>query len=101
MIHQQAGTPFTPGAYHTWTLKVDRTSHQETLTWYLDGSQFFQVTQAQVASSDQWDRLAHKPFFPLLNVAVGGDMPGPPNAQTLGGIESGMQVSYVAFYKSR
>jgi beta-glucanase (GH16 family) len=100
MIHQQAGTPFARGAYHTWAIKVDRTSPQEKLTWYLDGQQFFQVAQAQVPNADQWDRLAHKPFFPLLNVAVGGDLPGMPNAQTLGGVESGMQVCYVAFYQS-
>ena len=100
MIHQPGGTRFAPGAYHTWAIKVDRTQPQETLTWYLDGSQFFQVTQAQVQDADQWDSLAHKPFFPLLNVAIGGDLPGMPNAQTLDGMESGMQVSYVAFYKS-
>jgi beta-glucanase (GH16 family) len=100
MIHQQVGTRFTVGAYHTWAIKVDRTSQQETLTWYLDGNQFFQTTEAQVNDADQWDSLAHKPFFPLLNVAVGGDLPGMPNDQTLGGMESGMQVSYVAFYKS-
>lgn len=100
MIHQQVGTKFAPGAYHTWAIKVDRTSPQETLAWYLDGHQFFQVKQAQMPDADQWDRLAHKPFFPLLNVAVGGDMPGMPNDHTLGGMESGMQVSYVAFYKS-
>jgi beta-glucanase (GH16 family) len=100
MIHQQVGTSFTAGAYHTWSIKVDRTSQQETLTWYLDGNQFFQVTEAQVNDTTQWDSLAHDPFFPILNVAVGGDLPGMPNGQTLGGIESGMQVSYVAFYKS-
>jgi beta-glucanase (GH16 family) len=100
MIHQQVGTRFEPGVYHTWTIKVDRISQVETLTWCLDGNQFFQVTEAQVPDADQWDRLAHKPFFPLLNVAVGGDLPGIPNDQTLGGLESGMKVSYVAFYKS-
>ena len=100
MIHQPGGTSFAAGAYHTWAIKVDRTVSQETLTWYLDGNQFFQVTEAQVNDADQWDSLAHKPFFPLLNVAVGGTLPGPPNNQTLGGMESGMQVGYVAFYKS-
>jgi beta-glucanase (GH16 family) len=100
MIHQQLGTSFTAGFYHTWGIKVDRTSQQETLTWYLDGNQFFQVTEAQVNDAAQWDDLVHKPFFPILNVAIGGDLPGMPNSQTLGGIESGMQVSYVAVYKS-
>lgn len=99
-IHQQNGTQFAPGVYHTWAIKVDRTTQGETLTWYLDGSQFFQANEAQVNDPVRWDALAHKPFFPLLNVAVGGDFPGAPNDQTLGGLESGMQVSYVAFYKS-
>jgi beta-glucanase (GH16 family) len=100
MKHQSVGTKFAAGAYHTWRIMVDRTSQEETLTWYLDGNQFFQVTAAQVQDADQWGSLAHKPFFPLLNVAVGGNLPGMPNDQTLGGLESGMQVSYVAFYKS-
>jgi beta-glucanase (GH16 family) len=100
MIHPQVGTPFAPGAYHVWAIKVDRTSQEETLMWYLDGNQFFQVTQAQIPDADQWDRLSHQTFFSLLNVAIGGDLPGMPNDQTLGGLESGMQVSYVAFYKS-
>ena len=101
MIHQPGGTRFAPGAYHIWAIKVDRTLQQEALTWYLDGNQFFQVTKAEVHDADHWDRLAHKPFFPLLNVAIGGDLPGMPNHQTLGGLRSGMQVSYVAFYKSK
>lgn len=48
----------------------------------------------------QWEDVARREFFPILNVAVGGDYPGPPNDQTADGLESGMAVRYVGVYKS-
>ena len=103
--HQQfgGGVNFTGGNYHIWALKVDRRGasfRDEKLTWYLDNHPFFEVTGAQIGTAEQWSDVAHKPFYPLLNVAVGGDYPGNPNAQTLDGFDSGMQVKYVAVYKS-
>lgn len=94
---------FTRNDYHTWALKVDLTAgtiEGQKLTWLLDGNPFFEVTGATVNNGEQWDDVAHKPFFPILNVAVGGDYPRPPNNQTVGGFESGMQVKYVGIYKS-
>lgn len=47
-----------------------------------------------------WGRVAHKSFFPILNVAVGSNFPGGgyPYEHTTTGLGSGMQVKYVAFY---
>ena len=94
---------FNRNDYHTWAVKVDRTAdsfQNEKLTWLLDGNPFFEVTGATVNNADQWDDIAHKDYFAILNVAVGGNYPGYPNDQTLGGIESGLQVRYVGVYKS-
>lgn len=103
--HQMFGgkVDFTGGDYHTWALQVDRRGvsfQNEKLTWYLDDRPFFEITGAQIGTAEQWSDVAHKPFYPLLNVAVGGDFPGNPNDQTRDGFESGLQVKYVAFYKS-
>lgn len=92
--------------FHTWALKVDRTPaniREEKLTWYLDGNPFFEVSPGALGNPDgsvQWEDVAHREFFPILNVAVGGDFPGMPNGQTADGLESGMAVRYVAVYKS-
>ncbi|KAF2966793.1 hypothetical protein GQX73_g6771 [Xylaria multiplex] len=47
-----------------------------------------------------WNSLATTPLYIILNVAVGGDWPGAPNANTLGSWGSEMEVAYVAQYQS-
>lgn len=94
---------FNHNDYHTWALKVDRTPgnfQDEKLTWSVDGNPFFEIPGARVGDAEQWDDVAHKGFFPIMNIAVGGDYPGQPNDQTVGGFQSGMHVKYVAVYKS-
>ncbi|MFC6080110.1 ricin-type beta-trefoil lectin domain protein [Sphaerisporangium aureirubrum] len=49
------------------------------IIWYLDGSEFFRVTPANIRGN-QW--VYDHPFFMILNVAVGGNWPGPPNSST-------------------
>ncbi|MEO3808022.1 family 16 glycosylhydrolase [Sphaerisporangium sp. B11E5] len=49
------------------------------IVWYLDGSEFFRVTPANIRGN-QW--VYDHPFFMILNVAVGGNWPGPPNSST-------------------
>lgn len=94
---------FNRNEYHTWTIEVDRTADTfqgEKLKWSLDGNAFFEITGATVNNGEQWDDVAHKAFFPIMNLAVGGDYPGLPNSQTVGGFQSGMHVKYVGVYKS-
>lgn len=101
---------FDPTDFHTWALKWDRTPstwQQETVTWYLDGKPFKTLSGSDMAKAspktggaEQWEEIAHKPFFPLLNVAVGGDYGGLTDENTEGGIGSGMSVKYVAVYMS-
>ncbi|WP_019135884.1 glycoside hydrolase family 16 protein [Cellulomonas massiliensis] len=49
------------------------------ITWFVDGVQFHQVTRASVGSN-AW--VFDKPYFLILNVAVGGSWPGYPDAST-------------------
>ena len=101
MMSGQVG--FNRAEYNTWALKVDRTANafqNEKLTWLLNGHVYFEITGATVGTWEQWEDVAHKAFFPLLNVAVGGDFPGNPDGQTRDGLESGLEAKYVAIYKS-
>ncbi|KAK8028492.1 secreted glucosidase [Apiospora marii] len=90
---------------HTWAIKVDRTKSNwkdETIQWLMDGNQFFEMKGSDVNDEGQWAVLAHEPYFPILNVAVGGNFPQtqPVNDKTGTGTDTGMQVQYVAFYIS-
>lgn len=49
------------------------------ITWTVDGVAYRTVTRADVGSA-QW--VFDKPFFVILNVAVGGNWPGSPDAST-------------------
>lgn len=72
----------------------------ESLNWYLDGMLKFSVHGSRVADEGTWDMLAHKEHFLLLNVAVGGNWPGPPNSRTIDGPSVGMEVDYVGVWNS-
>ena len=63
--------------------------------WSLDG-----VTHATLAASDLGDKpwVHDHPFFILLNVAVGGDWPGEPDASTP--FPAALLVDYVRVYQS-
>ncbi|MFD0560139.1 beta-glucanase (GH16 family) [Stackebrandtia endophytica] len=49
------------------------------LTWYVDGNQFFHLTPGGVGGN-QW--VFDHPFFMILNLAVGGEWPGYPDGST-------------------
>lgn len=80
------GRSFAPGVdlsdgFHLYAIEWE----PDRITWYLDGAPYHAVT------SDQWwsengagNRRApfDHPFHLLLNVAVGGNWPGPPDATT-------------------
>ncbi|MBG0561783.1 glycoside hydrolase family 16 protein [Actinoplanes aureus] len=60
------------------------------IIWYLDGSEYFRVTPASLGGR-QW--VFDHPFFMILNVAVGGNWPGSPDAST--SFPQTMLVDYV------
>lgn len=49
------------------------------IVWHLDGVEYFRVTPASLGGR-QW--VFDHPFFLILNVAVGGNWPGSPDAST-------------------
>ncbi|OKJ05291.1 acyltransferase family protein [Kitasatospora sp. CB01950] len=62
------------GAFHTWTIEVDRTSATEKVRWLRDGQEYFAVTSDQVEPA-AWDQAVHHGIFLILNVAIGGNLP--------------------------
>ncbi|KAH9985517.1 family 16 glycosyl hydrolase [Xylariaceae sp. FL0662B] len=89
--------------WHTWRIEWNRrasTWQGETITWFMDGNQFFQVAGSRVNNQAVWSTIAQSPLFFILNVAVGGDWPGAPNGNTLDGYGSMMEIAYVAQYLS-
>ncbi len=51
----------------------------DSIRWFLDGREYHRVTPASLGG-DRW--VFDKPFFLILNVAVGGNWPGYPDAST-------------------
>lgn len=61
--------------YHTFAIDWKPGS----ITWFVDGVQYHQVTRASVGAN-AW--VFDKPYFLILNVAVGGQWPGYPDGST-------------------
>ena len=96
---------FTRPDYHTWAVEVNLTANdhmKEQLNWQLDGKTFLVVKcmGEDAESKACWDRCARSAYFPILNVAVGGNFVGEIGSEMVGGVESGLTVAYVAVYKS-
>jgi beta-glucanase (GH16 family) len=89
--------------FHTWSLIIDRSANagyqSETISWLLDGAVYNTLSGSEM-DEGTWSTLAHSPLYILLNVAVGGNWPGPPTAQTEDGYGSMLEVQYVAVYES-
>jgi len=60
------------GSYHTFTVEWE----PDLITWYVDGVQYHQADPSDVAPNP-W--VFDKPFFLLLNFAIGGNFGGTPD----------------------
>ncbi|KAI1389327.1 glycoside hydrolase family 16 protein [Hypoxylon trugodes] len=99
----KGSTAIEPSGFHTWGVTIDLTNDDwraQTISWTMDGNVYNTLTGATINDAPIWSSLAHSPLYILLNVAVGGDWPGAPNAATLGGYGSMMEVQWVAVYSS-
>ncbi len=77
------------GAYHVYAVEWTSAS----IKWFVDGAQYVEANiQNNVNSTEEF----HRPFFILLNLAVGGNWPGPPNSSTP--LPARMFVDYVRVY---
>ncbi|KAM7194037.1 Concanavalin A-like lectin/glucanase domain containing protein [Naviculisporaceae sp. PSN 640] len=109
-------SPFSHGKFHLASVDIDRTNaggawSGEKLVWRIDGQVVYTLVGSQVKNQTAWTALTRSAKFVLLNVAVGGSFPdaaanpkpGPnstPNAQTLGGVKSGLEARYVAVFSN-
>jgi beta-glucanase (GH16 family) len=62
--------------------------------WYVDNTLYETRTPADLPAGTSW--VYDHPFFLLLNLAVGGNFPGPPDASTV--FPATMTVDYVRVY---
>jgi len=77
--------------FHDYALEWDETE----LRWYVDGVLYAMQNAWSTASAD-FPAPFDQPFYVLLNVAVGGNFPGSPDAATVFPVT--MEVDYVRVY---
>ena len=77
--------------FHDYALEWDETE----MRWYVDGV-LYAVQNAWNTSSADFPAPFDQPFYILLNVAVGGNLPGAPDAST--DFPVTMEVDYVRVY---
>ncbi len=89
--------------YHTYSVIIDRrVPGDEHISWYLDGREFFSVSESRM-SAPVWAQAVDHGFAIILDVAMGGSYPDavcrcstPPGQTTSGGT---MSVRYVGVYQ--
>jgi hypothetical protein len=90
--------------FHTYTMILNRTNtSNESITFYLDGNQYFSVSEAQVGTST-WQAAYDHNLSILLDLAMGGGFPNgvcncttPTSSTASGGT---MSTAYVAAYST-
>ena len=89
-------------AFHTYSVVIDRRNESDQqIRWYLDGGEFFSVSEGSVGRAP-WTAAVDHGFSIILNLAVGGAYPDAvcrcvsPTAQTTP--VATMAVRYVAVY---
>ena len=84
-----AGQKFSD-AFHLYAVEWE----PGTVRFYVDSNLYATFSQSQWPAGGTW--AFDHPFFIILNVAVGGDWPGPPDASTI--FPQQMSVDYVRVY---
>lgn len=80
----------TPASWHDYQINWN----QYSIKWYVDGVQYHVANiEGSINSTEEF----HRPFFFLLNFAVGGNWPGSPNSSTP--FPSYYQIDYVRVYQ--
>ena len=89
--HVQYGssTNTTPGDFHIYAVEWDASS----IRWYVDNTLY--VT-GNIANNINNTGAFHNPFYIILNLAMGGDLPG--NTIDNGSLPTQMLVDYVRVY---
>ncbi|AEV97053.1 glycoside hydrolase [Niastella koreensis] len=89
--HVQYGSSTTtnPGDFHVYAVEWDASS----IRWYVDNTLY--VT-GNIANNINNTGAFHNPFFIILNLAIGGDLPG--STVNNGALPTQMLVDYVRVY---
>lgn len=74
--------------YHIYSVQWDK----EKIKWFVDNEQYF---EQDISNMDTF----HRPFYIILNLAVGGNWPGNPDKSTV--FPSSMYVDYVRVYNKK
>ena len=90
--------------FHTYSMILNRTNtSNESITFYLDGNQYFSVSEGQIGTST-WQAAFDHNLSIILDLAMGGAYPNgvcgctsPTGSTASGGT---MQVAYVAAYST-
>lgn len=80
--------------FHDYALEWDTAE----IRWYVDGI-LFAVRNTWSTTAAPFPAPFDKPFYILLNVAVGGNFPGPPTSGTV--FPATMEVDYVRVYSGK
>ena len=78
--------------WHTYTL----IKQPNLIVWQVDGVELQRLTPASLPTGGTW--VFERPFFVILNLAVGGDWPGSPDANTV--FPAQMKIDWVRIYKA-
>ncbi|UAY57383.1 family 16 glycosylhydrolase [Arachidicoccus terrestris] len=89
--HVQYGNSTTadPTQYHVYAIEWDNNS----IKWYVDNTLY---NTGNIAGNINNTAAFHNPFFIILNLAVGGDLPG--QTVNTGALPASMYVDYVRVY---
>lgn len=88
----KGGVPFHQD-FHVFSVEWE----PGTIRFYVDGKLYQTRTSNEVPAGTRW--VYDHPFFLLVNLAVGGNWPGSPNASTV--FPQSMQVDYVRVFTRR
>jgi beta-glucanase (GH16 family) len=77
-------------AYHVFAIEWEK----DVIRWYVDGKLYQTRTPKDVPGGNKW--VFDHPFFIILNLAVGGQWPGNPDATTT--FPQTLKVDYVRVY---
>jgi beta-glucanase (GH16 family) len=88
--------------FHTYAVEIDRSSSTERIRWFLDGRNYFTVTEDRVDATT-WAKAVDHSFFIVFDLAIGGGFPdafgGGPDDDTRSG--GALTIDYVAVYNRR